>query len=186
MTDYLKVSPLTINSFWIYRSSRLLKLLSINQHPIFFAPQEKLCCSLRWLSSVVPPRQLQEEVGSGNGTNGRVTVKQLLLSPYQRSTLREEVINLLISPNLYICAHGAIIPNERLEGDNTFWPLIQSLAKRGIYVLEEDESVVNHPVLAQKDPFKPVSFPIPSIIHIHFIHCSIPCRKVTWLCWMLL
>ena len=107
---------------------------------------------------MVPPRQLQEEVGSGNGTSGRVTVKQLLLSPYQRSTLREEVINLLTSPNLYICAHGAIIPNEQLEGDNTFWPLIQSLAKQGIYVLEEDESVVNHSVLAQKDPFKQVGF----------------------------
>ena len=104
---------------------------------------------------MVPPRQLQEEVGSGNGT-GRVTVKQLLLSPYQRNTLREEVINLLTSPNLYICAHGTIIPNERLEGDNTFWPLIQSLAKRGIYVLEEDESVVNHSVLAQRDSFKQV------------------------------
>ena len=106
---------------------------------------------------MVPPKRLQEEVGSSSGTNDRVTVKQLLLSPYRRSTIKEEVIHLLTSPNLYICAHGAIIPNEQLEGDNTFWPLIQSLAKRGIYVLDEDESVVNHSVLAQKDPFKQVS-----------------------------
>lgn len=109
---------------------------------------------------MVPPKRLQEEVGSSSGTNDRVTVKQLLLSPYRRSTIKEEVIHLLTSPNLYICAHGAIIPNEQLEGDNTFWPLIQSLAKRGIYVLDEDESVVNHSVLAQKDPFKQVSLQI--------------------------
>ena len=109
---------------------------------------------------MVPPKRLQEEVGSSSGTNDRVTVKQLLLSPYRRSTIKEEVIHLLTSPNLYICAHGAIIPNEQLEGDNTFWPLIQNLAKRGIYVLDEDESVVNHSVLAQKDPFKQVSLQI--------------------------
>lgn len=102
----------------------------------------------------MPPSQLQEEVG---GVEPRITVKQLLLSPFQRNTLREEVINLLTLPDLYICAHGTIIPNKKLESDSTFWPLIQSLAKRGIYVLEEDEAVVNHSVLAQKDPFKRVS-----------------------------
>ena len=113
---------------------------------------------------MVPPKQLQEEVGTSNGTSDRITVKQLLLSPYQRSTVKGEVIHLLTSPNLYICAHGSIIPNEQLEGDNTFWPLIQSLAKRGIYVLDEDESVVNHSVLAQKDPFKQVGFHIAAAI----------------------
>ena len=117
-------------------------------------PQVKFRCSLRWLSSVVPPCQLEGEVGSDGS---RVTVKQLLLSPFQQGSLKEEVINLLTTPNLYICAHGTNIPNDQLEGGNTFWPLIQSLAKRGIYVLEEDEAVVNHSVLAQKNPFKRVS-----------------------------
>jgi hypothetical protein len=116
----------------------------------------------------VPPKQLQEEVGGGNGTSDCVTVKQLLLSPYQRTTIKGEVVHLLTSPNLYICAHGAIIPNEWLEGDNTFWPLIQSLAKRGIYVVDEDESVVNHSALAQKDPFKQVSFQILTAINFPF------------------
>ncbi len=118
---------------------------------------------------MVRPKQLQKEVGNGNGTSDRVTVKQLLLSPYQRSTIKEEVVHLLTSPNLYICAHGAIIPSERLEDDNTFWPLIQSLAKRGMYVVDEDESVVNHSVLAQKDPFKQVGFQI-AIALILFFH----------------
>ena len=149
---------------------------------MFLAPQEKLCCSLRWLSSVVPPKQLQEEVDTSSGTSERVTVKQLLLSPYQRSTVKGEVIHLLTSPNLYICAHGSIIPNEQLKGDNTFWPLIQSLAKRGIYVLDEDESVVNHSVLAQRDPFKQVGFQIATAINdVAFLHALIFCRKAIWL-----
>lgn len=92
------------------------------------------------------------------GSDGSgVTVKKLLLSPFQRGTLKEEVVNLLTSPSLYICAYGTILPKEQLGSDNTFWPLIQSLAKRGIYVLEENEVVVNHSVLAQKNPFKQVS-----------------------------
>ena len=99
-------------------------------------------------------------------------MKQLLLSPFQQGTLKEEIVNLLTSPNLYICAHGTIIPNEQLESDNTFWPLIQSLAKRGIYVLEEDEAVVNHSMLAQKNPFKQVSLCNVSVYYVWLLPLS--------------
>ena len=111
---------------------------------------------MRWLATLVPSRQLEEQVASDGGRS--VTVKQLLLSPYQRSTLREEVVNILTTPTLYVSAHGSIIPDDQLDSDSSsFWPLIQSLAKRGIYVIEEDEAVVNHSVLSQRDPFKQVA-----------------------------
>lgn len=119
----------------------------------------KLSCSLRWLSSVLPPSLLLEEVASerSNGATSP-TVKQLLLSPFQRSILKQDVVHLLTSPRLYLCAHDMIVPGAQLERGNTFWPLIESLSKRGIYVVEEDETVVNHSALIQKDPFKQVDY----------------------------
>ena len=116
----------------------------------------------------MPPKKLKEEVASRKVDNC-VTVKQLLLGPYQKGSLKEEVVHLLTSPNLYLCAHGTIIPNEQLGGDNTFWPLIYSLAKRGIYVMEEDESVVDHSVLEQRDPFNQVGFQCETIIYAYNI-----------------
>lgn len=123
--------------------------------------QAKLCCSLRWLATLIPPRQLEEQVDSDGGKG--VTVKQLLLSPYQRNSLREGVVKVLTTPSLYVSAHGSIVTDEILEcGNNSFWPLIQSLAKRGIYILDEDEAVVNHTILSQRSPFKQVGLQSPS------------------------
>ena len=143
---------------------RLKGELSMTRGPLppftchsLYVLQVRLCCSLRWLSSVLPSSLLREEVASEGIRDTPLTVKQLLLSPFQRSTLKKEVVNLLTSPHLYICAHGAIVPNEQLDSDSTFWPLIQGLSKRGIYVVDEDETVVNHTVLTQRDPFKQVS-----------------------------
>lgn len=139
-----------------HHKGRFLDNMLMCSMPLSQHVQSKLCCSLRWLATLVPSRHLEEQVDGHGGR--RVTVKQLLLSPYQRNTLREEVISILTTPTLYISAHGCIVPDDRLDPDSSsFWPLIQCLAKRGIYVIEEDEAVVNHTVLSQRDPFKQVT-----------------------------
>ena len=87
--------------------------------------------------------------------NDKERIQQLLLVPYHEGALREDIVLILTIPDLYTSVYNAILPNEQPK-EATFWPLIHSLARRGIYVIEEEGDGVNHAVLAQRSPFKKV------------------------------
>lgn len=75
----------------------------------------------------------------------------------QESELKGEVVMLLTDPNLYLSAYNTIFPQdlEPLER-GTFWPLIHRLARHGVYLVEGNDTAVNHTVLAQNNPFREV------------------------------
>lgn len=108
--------------------------------------QVKLSCSLRWLSGMLPE----------DHSNDRKHIQQLLLNPYHEGAFREELVLILTTADLYTSIYNAILPNEQPK-ELTFWPLIHSLARRGIYVIEGDGDAVNHAVLAQRSPFRKVN-----------------------------
>ena len=65
------------------------------------------------------------------------------------------MVALLSDPSLCTSAYTKLFPEEELDG-STFWPLIQALARRGVYVVEDEDVAVNHTVLAQTSPFRQV------------------------------
>lgn len=84
-------------------------------------------------------------------------MSRLLLEPYQDDILKRELVCCLTSPSLYLGAYSVLFPSDsvKLLGDS-FEPLIHGLAKRGVYVLEEDSTIVTDPMLTQQDPFREV------------------------------
>lgn len=63
---------------------------------------------------------------------------------------------MLTDAKLYVSTYCVIYPGENVE-NGSFESLIHNLAKRGGYVLEDDDVVVNGSMLAQKQPFGEVS-----------------------------
>ncbi|CAI8010302.1 Patronin (microtubule-binding protein) homolog, partial [Geodia barretti] len=98
----------------------------------------RLLCSLAWLR--------------GLGGNGKLLgdVKFLI-----DDKVTQEVAAVLANPTCYMKAFRSIFPFNTLEeeADGTFWPLIHVLACRGVYVVNEGQSV-NHAILSQTKPFE--------------------------------
>ena len=71
--------------------------------------------------------------------------------------MTQEVAAVLANPTCYMKAFRSIFPFNTLEeeADGTFWPLIHVLACRGVYVVNEGQSV-NHAILSQTKPFEVV------------------------------
>jgi hypothetical protein len=69
----------------------------------------------------------------------------------------QEVADVLANPTCYMKVFHSIFPIDTLEekADGTFWPLIHVLACRGVYVVNEGQSVT-HTILSQTKPFEVV------------------------------
>ena len=106
----------------------------------------KLCCSLRWLYGIL----------SKHPEAGYAIKSSILLEPYQEGLLRNEIVHALTNPSLYASAFGTIFSRDQLK-DTSFEGLIESLARRGGYVLEDDSTIVSGSMLAQQVPFREVS-----------------------------
>lgn len=81
---------------------------------------------------------------------------QLLSSPYDHDGLNQQVVAILIDPSLYLTVFARIHSEEDIKRGGDFSSLLQSLARQGVYVLEDEARVVNHSVLAQSSPFREV------------------------------
>lgn len=103
-----------------------------------------MCCSLKWLSGVIAVNTLQDDTHS------------LLLEPYENGILKSNVIGSLTNPNLYLSAYGVLFPDEHVK-NGSFESLIHSLARRGGYVLEDNDVIVTDSMLSQENPFREVN-----------------------------
>lgn len=111
-----------------------------------------MCCSLKWLSGILSECPTQLEIQNLNVQ----ILSKLLLEPYQDGVLKSEVVLSLTHPSLYLSAYGVLIPGDQVEDNSSFEPLIHSLARKGVYVLEEDTTIVSSSMLAQDMPFREV------------------------------
>ena len=119
----------------------------------FTCLQVKLRCSLTWLHGIISE---SSSLQLFQAKKPHKSFKNVLLNPYHHQNLKKDLIDLLTDPNVYASTYCVIFPREKIE-TGSFEILIHNLAKRGGYVLEDDDTVVNSSMLAQKDPFRKVS-----------------------------
>ena len=71
--------------------------------------------------------------------------------------LKQKVVDLLSSPVVYCAVYNSLFTPEEQLSSTSFWPLIQHLARQGVYLMVDDDTALNHTMLASKAPFEQVS-----------------------------
>ena len=73
------------------------------------------------------------------------------------SQLKSKVVDILTSPVIYCTAYNSLLSPEEPVSSTSFWPVIKHLARRGVYVMEDDDTPLSHTALSAKSPFREVS-----------------------------
>lgn len=113
-----------------------------------------MSCSLKWLCRILSESFFLEELEERRLLS-KGAIQKMFLEPYSHGRLKKETIDLLTDPSIYLNAYLTIYSGGKVEEDS-FECLIHNLAKKGGYVLEDNDIVVNGSMLAQKVPFREV------------------------------